>query len=130
QPDVDRIIKRMLRKDPLQRYQTIEEVLADLAGNRAAIEQHQQLKGGAKLGPYQIVKLIGSGGMGDVYLANDTRLERKVAIKVLPAELSEDAERKDRFKREAKTISQLAHPNVCTLFDAGEHEGLHYLVME
>ena len=140
QPEVDRIVKRMLRKDPLQRYQTVEEVLHDLeplktpssgsSERKRATAAHQQLKSGAKLGPYQIVKPIGSGGMGDVYLANDTRLDRQVAIKVLPPEFSEDAERKERFKREAKTISQLAHSNVCTLFDVGEQEGLDFLVME
>ena len=129
EPEIDRIIKRMLRKDPLQRYQTVDEVLADLRGKRAPVEQ-QRLKSGAKLGPYQIIKPIGSGGMGDVYLASDTRLDRQVAIKVLPPEFSEDAGRKERFKREAKTISQLAHPNICTLFDVGEQEGLDYLVME
>jgi len=129
QPEIDRIVKRMLRKDPLQRYQSVSELLADLAAKQAPAE-HQRLKNGAKLGPYEIVKPIGSGGMGDVYLAKDTRLDRQVAIKVLAPEFSKNAERKERFKREAKTISQVTHPNICTLFDAGEQEGVDYLVME
>ncbi|HEY5611611.1 MAG TPA: serine/threonine-protein kinase, partial [Thermoanaerobaculia bacterium] len=136
---LDPIIKRMLRKDPLQRYQTTSEVLSELepfrtpssgSEGRKRATQRQKLLSGAKLGPYRIEKPLGSGGMGDVYLAKDTRLERQVAIKVLPPEFSEDAQLKARFQREAKTISQLSHPNICPLFDVGEQEGLDFLVME
>src|SRR5437899_2266203 len=81
---------------------------------------------GTRLGPYEIVAPIGAGGMGEVYRARDTRLDRAVAIKILPAEFARDAQRKARFEREAKTISQLSHPNICTLFDVGDN----YLVME
>jgi len=81
---------------------------------------------GSRLGPYEIVSRIGAGGMGEVFLARDTRLERSVAIKVLPAELSQNLQFRARFEREAKTISQLSHPNICTLFDVGDG----YLVME
>jgi len=85
---------------------------------------------GTKLGPYEIPSPIGAGGMGEVYRARDTRLERTVAIKILPAHLSSDAAQKQRFEREAKTISSLNHPNICTLHDIGHEKGIDYLVME
>jgi len=85
---------------------------------------------GTRLGPYEIVSRIGAGGMGEVYKARDTRLERSVAIKVLPGEFARDAQLRIRFEREAKTISQLSHPNICTLFDVGTENGVEYLVME
>ncbi len=74
---------------------------------------------GTKLGPYVITAPIGAGGMGEVYKATDTRLERTVAIKVLPAHVASNPERKQRFEREAKTISSLNHPHICTLHDVG-----------
>jgi len=82
------------------------------------------------LGPYEILCELGSGGMGEVYRARDTRLGRDVAIKILPVELSADAARKQRFEREAKTISTLNHPNICVLHDVGSQDGVDYLVME
>ena len=85
---------------------------------------------GTMLGPYEIQAKLGEGGMGEVYKARDTRLDRTVAIKVLPAELSADPERRARFEREAKTIAGLTHPNICTLYDVGDHNGSTYLVME
>src|SRR5437016_5950558 len=85
---------------------------------------------GTHFGPYEITGLLGSGGMGEVYRARDTRLERTVAIKILPAHLSSDPLRKQRFEREAKTISSLNHPHVCTLHDVGSQDGVEYLVME
>jgi len=88
------------------------------------------LSGGAKLGPYEIVAPLGAGGMGEVYRAKDTRLDREVAIKVLPSHLSRSPEFKQRFEREAKAISQLTHPHICTLHDIGHHDGTDYLVME
>jgi hypothetical protein len=88
------------------------------------------LSPGTKLGPYEIVAPLGAGGMGEVYRAKDTRLGRDVAIKILPKELSADSARKQRFEREAKTISGLNHPNICTLHDVGSLDGLDYLVME
>jgi len=77
------------------------------------------LAAGSKLGPYEVVGPLGAGGMGEVYRARDRRLERTVAIKVLPAEVSANAERKQRFEREARTISSLNHPNICALYDVG-----------
>lgn len=85
---------------------------------------------GTHLGPYEILTLLGTGGMGEVYRARDTRLDRDVAIKVLPAELSADSSRKHRFEREAKIISSLSHPNICVLYDVGNQNGTEYLVME
>jgi Tol biopolymer transport system component len=88
------------------------------------------LTAGARLGPYEIVSPLGAGGMGEVYRAKDTRLEREVAVKVLPAHLSSSEEMRQRFEREAKAISQLSHPHICALYDVGSHEGTEYLVME
>jgi len=88
------------------------------------------LVAGSRLGPYEILSAVGAGGMGEVYKARDTRLERTVAVKVLPARLSENAEFRQRFEREAKTISQLSHPHICTLHDVGHQDGVEYLVME
>jgi Tol biopolymer transport system component len=89
-----------------------------------------QVEHGTRLGPYEIVSRLGAGGMGEVWQASDTRLERSVAIKILPAEFARNAQLRLRFDREAKTISQLTHPNICTLYDVGENDGVHYLVME
>ena len=88
------------------------------------------LASGRKLGPYEIVAPLGAGGMGEVYRARDTRLDRTVAIKVLPAELSANVERRQRFEREARIISSLNHPHICALYDIGHQEGVDYLVLE
>src|SRR5215471_2683742 len=85
---------------------------------------------GTRFGPYEIQSPLGAGGMGEVYRARDTRLERTVAIKILPKELSADVARKQRFEREAKTVSCLNHPNICVLHDVGSQDGVDYLVME
>src|SRR5579864_1207983 len=88
------------------------------------------LVAGTKLGPYEILSAIGAGGMGEVYKARDTRLDRIVAIKVLPAHLADRADLRERFDREAKTIASLNHPHICTLYDTGHQDGIDYLVME
>ncbi len=88
------------------------------------------LEPGTRLGPYQIESKLGSGGMGEVYKARDTRLGRTVAIKVLPPSVAADAEARQRFTREAKAISSLNHPNICTLHDIGSENGTDFLVME
>jgi eukaryotic-like serine/threonine-protein kinase len=85
---------------------------------------------GTRLGPHEIVGPLGAGGMGEVYRARDTRLERTVAIKILPAQFSSDPVRKQRFEREAKTISSLNHPHICVLYDVGHQDGMDFLVME
>ena len=81
---------------------------------------------GSRLGPYEIVSPLGAGGMGEVWRARDTRLDRSVTIKILPAEFVEDAGLRARFQREAKAISSLNHPNICSLYDVGDG----YIVME
>jgi Tol biopolymer transport system component len=88
------------------------------------------LVAGTKLGPYEILSPLGAGGMGEVYKAKDTRLERTVAVKVLPTPMSASAEVRQRFEREAKTISQLSHPHICALYDVGREGETEYLVME
>jgi Tol biopolymer transport system component len=88
------------------------------------------LSPGTQLGPYEVSAPLGAGGMGEVYRARDTRLERTVAIKILPAQFSSDPVRKQRFEREAKTISSLNHPHICVLYDVGHQDGMDYLVME
>ncbi len=77
-----------------------------------------------RLGPYEIVSSIGSGGMGEVYCASDTRLDRIVAIKVLPEHLSDNSQLRERFEREAKAISSLSHPHICPLYDVGHQDGV------
>jgi len=88
------------------------------------------LSAGSRLGPYEILVPIGAGGMGEVYKAKDTRLERTVAVKVLPQHLSSSAEVRQRFEREAKMVSQLSHPHICALYDVGREGETEYLVME
>jgi len=85
---------------------------------------------GTKLGPYEIQSALGAGGMGEVYRARDTRLERDVAVKVLPANLSSDPSLRQRLEREAKAVSKLSHPHICTLHDVGHQDGVDFLVME
>ena len=85
---------------------------------------------GRRLGPYEILSAIGAGGMGEVYRARDTRLDRIVAIKVLPAHLADRADLRERFDREAKTIASLNHPHICTLYDTGHQDDVDFLVME
>src|SRR5258708_15017596 len=88
------------------------------------------LPSGTRLGPYKIEAPIGAGGMGEVYRATDTRLNRDVAIKVLPSRLTAESSAKQRFEREAHTASALNDPHICTIYDVGEHEGRQLLVME
>src|ERR1700676_1893729 len=85
---------------------------------------------GTKLGPYEIGAPLGAGGMGEVYRARDTRLDRTVANKIFPAQLSSDPLCKQRFDREAKPISSVNHPHICVLHDVGHQDGIVYLVME
>ena len=89
-----------------------------------------RLSAGTRLGPYEVVAPLGAGGMGEVYRAHDTRLGRTIALKVLSPELAGDATFKSRFEREARAISALNHPHICTLHDIGQQDGIDYLVME
>src|SRR5437868_15458269 len=88
------------------------------------------LTSGVKLGPYEIQSPLGAGGMGEVYRARDARLERDVALKVLPSSLSSDPSLRQRLEREAKAIPKLSHPHICTLHDIGHQDGVDFLVME
>jgi serine/threonine protein kinase len=85
---------------------------------------------GTRLGPYQITSPLGAGGMGEVYKAKDTRLGRTVAIKVLPEDLAQDAARRERFEREARAVSSLNHPHICTLYEFDIQDGVDVIVME
>ncbi|MBF8300612.1 MAG: serine/threonine protein kinase [Acidobacteria bacterium] len=87
------------------------------------------VEAGSRLGPYEIKSAIGAVGMGEVYKAKDTRLDRIVAIKVLPEHLAFDPQFRERFDREARAISSLNHPHICTLYDVGHQEGTAYLVL-
>src|SRR5690348_6319143 len=88
------------------------------------------LSAGTRLGPYEILSAVGAGGMGEVYRAKDTRLDRIVAIKVLPTHLSGNTQLKQRFEREARAISSITHPHICALYDIGHQNGTDYIVME
>src|SRR4249920_1784429 len=88
------------------------------------------LSPGSRLGRYQILKAIGAGGMGEVYRARDTRLDREVAIKILPESVAQDPVRLARFEREAKAVAALSHPNILALHDAGTEDGTTFAVME
>src|SRR5215813_13706964 len=83
-----------------------------------------------QIGPYRIVALIGSGGMGEVYRAHDTRLRRDVALKVLPASFTNDPDRLRRFEQEARAVAALNHPNIVSVYDVGSAGGVHYIVTE
>jgi len=103
---------------------------ASLMEEPAFIDTAPTLTAGQRLGPYEVLSLIGEGGMGQVYKARDTRLDRAVAIKILPPSVAADPLRRARFEREAKTIAGLTHPRICALYDVVEHDGSMCLVME
>src|SRR5438477_4200464 len=88
------------------------------------------LAAGTRLGPYEILSPLGAGGMGEVYRARDTRLNRTVAIKVLRAHFADQPEVRQRFEREAQAVSSLNHPNICALYDIGRQDGIDFLVLE
>src|SRR3989442_9071314 len=85
---------------------------------------------GTKLGRYEIRSKIAEGGMGEVYLAEDTKLDRKVALKILPADVASQRDRMERFTREAKSAAVLNHPNIAHIYEIGEHDGTHFIAME
>src|SRR5262245_25532813 len=88
------------------------------------------LPSGTKLGPYEILTTLGAGGMGEVYRARDTRLDRNVAVKILPSHLGERPDLRERFEREARPVSSLNHPHICTLYDIGRQDGIDFIVLE
>src|SRR6202158_3769902 len=91
---------------------------------------NKELEANTNLSHYRIVSKIGAGGMGEVYLAQDTKLDRKVALKILPADVASNRERMERFVREAKSAAALSHPNIAQIFEIGEDNGIHYIAME
>ena len=107
----------------------LERPAVDIAPTPAG-ESHEASLVGRTVSHYQVLSLLGAGGMGEVYLAHDPRLDRTVALKILPEELAEDADRMQRFTREAKAASALNHPNVATIYDVGESDGISFIVME
>ena len=127
-----REIQSLLAQDhhdsPLDRPVWAPEDLV-AADYNAGSAQRMRFAAGTRLGPYQIHSALGAGGMGEVYRGRDTRLDRAVAIKVLGPDVAADAGFRARFEREAKTISQLDHPNICPLFDVGDEGGVAFLVM-
>ena len=116
----------------LERESRADGFLADPLDALAAAEQRRgpALVSGQTIAHYRIVKAIGAGGMGEIYLAHDTRLDRQVALKILPTELALDASRRSRFAREAKAVAALNHPNIVTVHAVEEAGGLHFITME
>src|SRR5262245_22824554 len=125
--ELRREVESLLAYDK-QAQQFIDRPALQLAAQKLSNEPPSLI--GRKLGPYQIQVALGAGGMGEVYKARDTRLNRTVAIKVLPRLLSERADLRQRFEREARAIAGLNHPNICALHDIGKEEGIDFLVME
>ena len=134
---IEKLYHEALRRSQHERGAFLAEAChgdAELLGEIESLLAHDptetQLTVGAQLGPYRIDGPIGAGGMGEVFRAHDTRLHRTVAIKVLPRERIADPERKRRFLQEARAASALNHPNIVTLYDIANEEGVDYLVME
>ena len=93
-------------------------------------QMNQELSANTTLSHYRIVSKIGAGGMGEVYLAQDTKLDRRVALKILPADVASNRDRMERFVREAKSAAALNHPNIAHIYEIGESDGTHYIAME
>jgi eukaryotic-like serine/threonine-protein kinase len=154
---IDRLLDEALAREPARRQAFLEQACADDSALRQEVEtllaahdqashfmekpalelgsqtlkptENQSLVG-RRLGPYEILSLLGRGGMGEVYRARDTRLDRFAALKILPFEVAGDPERLRRFVREAKAASALNHPNIATIYDIGESDGIHWIAME
>jgi tRNA A-37 threonylcarbamoyl transferase component Bud32 len=127
--DIHSLLAQDDRESPLDVPVWVPEDLGETADYNAGAPRPMRLTAGTRLGPYEIQSAIGAGGMGEVYRGRDTRLDRPVAIKVLRPDVAADPAFRARFDREARTISQLDHPNICPLFDVGEQDGTAYLVM-
>ena len=149
------VLEEALERDPRERVSFLDKACAGDSDLRAEVEAlldsharsgdfiespayevladsltQTDLVPGTNIGPYEIIRRLGSGGMGDIYLAEDTRLGRKVALKSLPAHFTKDAERVRRFQLEARAASALSHPNIITIYEIGQLEHLHYIVFE
>ena len=126
--DLHREVESLLAHEP-QAESLIEASALEGAAQEMAENRVQSLVG-RQLGAYQILSPLGAGGMGEVYKARDTRLNRIVAIKVLPRHLSERTDLRQRFEREARTLASLSHPHICPIYDIGKEDGIDFLVME
>ena len=129
-PSLREEIAALLAANPGVRNRVLESTDFAQVPPGQEIRRPMALTPGTKLGPYEITAFLGAGGMGEVYRARDTRLDRTVAIKVLPAHLWSDPSRRQRFRREARAVSALQHSNICTLYDIGQQDSTDYLVME
>src|SRR6202161_3505325 len=119
------------RRTPrLRTRQNAFENVGPLQAASRIIPRVMPLTAGTRLGPYEVIAPIGAGGMGEVYSAKDTRLDRTVALKILPLHLADTPEVRQRFEREARAVSSLNHPNICALYDIGQQDGTDFLVME
>ena len=150
---IDKLLGEALEREPRERRIFLDQVCAGDEELRyeveALLEAHEKVGSfverpaldlvaqqppqslvGRKLGPYEILSLIGRGGMGEVYQARDTRLDRVDALKILPLEVASDPDRLRRFMREAKAASALNHPNIATIYEIGESDGIHWIAME
>jgi serine/threonine-protein kinase len=150
---VEEVLSAALERDPSERVAFLERACGDDAELRREVESllgwavdasvvspaqiaalveetEHVLTAGERLGNYDVLRRIGAGGMGEVYLAQDTKLDRKVALKILPPDLASNQNRMRRFSKEAKTAAALNHPNVAHIYEIGEHEGLHFIAME
>ena len=154
---IDELLQSALAREPRERAEFLRKACADdlllLCEVESLLSSHEQAKDfledlapgaslggltgrshksllGRRIGPYEILDLLGFGGMGEVYHAIDTRLNRSVAVKFLPSRFSGNVELRERFEREARTVSSLSHPHICALYDIGSDDGLDYFVME
>jgi serine/threonine protein kinase/Tol biopolymer transport system component len=130
-PSLREEVEKLLAAEELVPSSFLESpAVAQIAAQFVTAPGANILPTGTRLGPYVVQALLGAGGMGEVYRARDTRLDRTVAVKVLPRGVSSDSARRQRFEREARAISALNHPHICTLYDVGSQDGTDYLVME
>jgi eukaryotic-like serine/threonine-protein kinase len=131
---VHRIYQSALEQEPSRRADFLKEACIgdeEMPREVESILAHEkQSLIGRQIGSYKILSLLGVGGMGEVYLASDTRLDRKITLKILPAQVASDSDRIRRFIREAKAASALNHPNVATIHEIGEFKGVSFIAME
>src|SRR5246127_4580434 len=128
-PELKHLVEEMLMEDE-RAGSFLKKPLIDVSATAGNHTDATPLPRGTRLGPYEVVGPIGAGGMGEVYRARDMRLDRCVALKILPAHFSCSPEQKSRFDREARTLSSVSHPHICHLYDVGSQSGTDFLVME
>ena len=129
EPELKHLVEQLLMENE-RAGSFLKEPLVDLSTKAGFQTDAISLTPGTRLGPYEILAAVGAGGMGEVYRARDTRLGRDVAVKTLSTHLWFDPDLKRRFEREARAISSLTHPNICSLYDIGSQDGIDFIVME